>query len=206
MTHVSSCVFKATLIPPSLFPLNLWVASMIDTALSEWWCSVKLNCVCHLMKPPPRRPAVFAEQNESEEERQFRKVFQQLAGDVSAVLPSANSFSTVLRVLLLLLQHFCRHILESFSFRTWKWAQLSWWTSSTESFQDVGCCYVLDICVCVCVFPCDMWLITSVNPLCNFVIAEQIQQSTAGWCSQVTGYFLCVCAIKMQKLNVKMQK
>ncbi|XP_029704248.1 calpain small subunit 1a [Takifugu rubripes] len=38
--------------------------------------------------PPPRRPAVYAEQNESDEERQFRKVFQQLAGDDMEVSPA----------------------------------------------------------------------------------------------------------------------
>nr|XP_023823846.1 calpain small subunit 1-like isoform X2 [Salvelinus alpinus] len=31
--------------------------------------------------PAPRRPLAYAEQSESDEERQFRKVFQQLAGD-----------------------------------------------------------------------------------------------------------------------------
>ncbi|KAM9498069.1 calpain small subunit 1-like [Salvelinus alpinus] len=38
--------------------------------------------------PAPRRPLAYAEQSESDEERQFRKVFQQLAGDdmeVSAI-------------------------------------------------------------------------------------------------------------------------
>ncbi|KAL4647443.1 calpain small subunit 1-like [Arapaima gigas] len=38
--------------------------------------------------PPPRRPQVYAEQNESAEERQFRKVFQQLAGDDMEVSPN----------------------------------------------------------------------------------------------------------------------
>ncbi|RXM35712.1 hypothetical protein EOD39_3923 [Acipenser ruthenus] len=38
--------------------------------------------------PPPRRPVQYAEQHESEEERQFRKVFQQLAGDDMEVSPS----------------------------------------------------------------------------------------------------------------------
>uniref|UniRef100_A0A673AAM4 Calpain small subunit 1-like n=1 Tax=Sphaeramia orbicularis TaxID=375764 RepID=A0A673AAM4_9TELE len=38
--------------------------------------------------PPPRRPAVFAEQHESDEERQFRRVFQQLAGDDMEVSPN----------------------------------------------------------------------------------------------------------------------
>ncbi|MGH0148408.1 UNVERIFIED_CONTAM: hypothetical protein FKN15_014138 [Acipenser sinensis] len=39
-------------------------------------------------QPPPRRPVQYAEQHESEEERQFRKVFQQLAGDDMEVSPS----------------------------------------------------------------------------------------------------------------------
>ncbi|XP_072302876.1 calpain small subunit 1a [Eucyclogobius newberryi] len=38
--------------------------------------------------PPPRRPTVYAEQNESNEEKQFRKVFQQLAGEDMEVSPS----------------------------------------------------------------------------------------------------------------------
>lgn len=36
--------------------------------------------------------------------------------------------------------------------------------------------------------------------MCNCAIAEQIPQSTAGWCTQIT-----VCAITMQKCNVKMR-
>ncbi|KAM7374874.1 hypothetical protein PAMP_007508 [Pampus punctatissimus] len=31
--------------------------------------------------PPPRRPVAYAEQYENDEEKQFRRVFQQLAGD-----------------------------------------------------------------------------------------------------------------------------
>ncbi|KAK1786038.1 hypothetical protein P4O66_017763 [Electrophorus voltai] len=40
--------------------------------------------------PPPRRPLLHAQspQNESDEERQFRKVFQQLAGDDMEVSPN----------------------------------------------------------------------------------------------------------------------
>ncbi|KAL0994647.1 hypothetical protein UPYG_G00125310 [Umbra pygmaea] len=38
--------------------------------------------------PAPRRPLAYAEQNESDEERQFRKVFQQLAGDDMEVSPN----------------------------------------------------------------------------------------------------------------------
>uniref|UniRef100_A0A8C7RQX3 Calpain, small subunit 1 b n=1 Tax=Oncorhynchus mykiss TaxID=8022 RepID=A0A8C7RQX3_ONCMY len=38
--------------------------------------------------PPPRRPLAYVEQNENDEERQFRKVFQQLAGDDMEVSPT----------------------------------------------------------------------------------------------------------------------
>ncbi|KAA8586351.1 hypothetical protein FQN60_000187 [Etheostoma spectabile] len=38
--------------------------------------------------PPPRRPVQYAEQNESNEEKQFRRVFQQLAGDDMEVSPA----------------------------------------------------------------------------------------------------------------------
>uniref|UniRef100_A0A672Q6L8 Calpain small subunit 1-like n=1 Tax=Sinocyclocheilus grahami TaxID=75366 RepID=A0A672Q6L8_SINGR len=38
--------------------------------------------------PPPRRPLAYAEANESEEEKQFRRVFQQLAGDDMEVSPN----------------------------------------------------------------------------------------------------------------------
>ncbi|XP_004076077.1 calpain small subunit 1 [Oryzias latipes] len=37
--------------------------------------------------PPPRRPLAYAEQNESEEDKQFRRVFKQLAGDDMEVSP-----------------------------------------------------------------------------------------------------------------------
>ncbi|CDQ66186.1 unnamed protein product [Oncorhynchus mykiss] len=38
--------------------------------------------------PPPRRPLAYAKPNENEEETQFRKVFQQLAGDDMEVSPT----------------------------------------------------------------------------------------------------------------------
>ncbi|XP_069390349.1 calpain small subunit 1b [Paralichthys olivaceus] len=38
--------------------------------------------------PPPRRPLNFAESHESEEEKQFRRVFKQLAGDDMEVSPN----------------------------------------------------------------------------------------------------------------------
>ncbi|KAI7800370.1 calpain small subunit 1b [Triplophysa rosa] len=38
--------------------------------------------------PPPRRPLAYSNSNETDEERQFRKVFQQLAGDDMEVSPN----------------------------------------------------------------------------------------------------------------------
>uniref|UniRef100_A0A8C2JMU1 Calpain small subunit 1-like n=1 Tax=Cyprinus carpio TaxID=7962 RepID=A0A8C2JMU1_CYPCA len=38
--------------------------------------------------PPPRRPLAYTNQNETDEERQFRRVFQQLAGDDMEVSPN----------------------------------------------------------------------------------------------------------------------
>ncbi|XP_076017329.1 calpain small subunit 1a [Genypterus blacodes] len=38
--------------------------------------------------PPPRRPVQYAEHNESDEDRQFRTVFQKLAGDDMEVSPA----------------------------------------------------------------------------------------------------------------------
>ncbi|KAM4545379.1 calpain small subunit 1a [Odontesthes bonariensis] len=38
--------------------------------------------------PPPRRPVAYAEHHESDEEKQFRRVFQQLAGDDMEVSPA----------------------------------------------------------------------------------------------------------------------
>lgn len=38
--------------------------------------------------PPPRRPLAYAESHENDEEKQFRKVFQQLAGDDMEVSPN----------------------------------------------------------------------------------------------------------------------
>lgn len=44
----------------------------------------------YVPQPPPRMPVTHAAHNESEEEKQFRRVFQQIAGDVSA-MPSYDS-------------------------------------------------------------------------------------------------------------------
>lgn len=55
-------------------------------ALTDHHSSVYSEFCCFLFpQPPPRRPAVYAEQHESDEEKQFRRVFQQLAGEVSAM-------------------------------------------------------------------------------------------------------------------------
>lgn len=43
-------------------------------------------------QPPPRRPVAYAEQHENDEEKQFRRVFQQLAGDVSDPLYFSFNF------------------------------------------------------------------------------------------------------------------
>ncbi|KAK2828892.1 hypothetical protein Q5P01_019926 [Channa striata] len=43
--------------------------------------NINLDQFEHSKPPPPRMPVHFAEQHESDEEKQFRKVFQQLAGD-----------------------------------------------------------------------------------------------------------------------------
>lgn len=85
-------LFVATLTQPSLCPLTPWVTGIILPALSDQHCSANSansnSCnVCHysVPQPPPRMPTVYAEQHESDEEKQFRRVFQQLAGDVSAM-------------------------------------------------------------------------------------------------------------------------
>lgn len=135
-SHLSSLLdplFVATSTQPSLCPLTLWV-DIRDITLSVWHPTCQLwrikwtVCVC-VPQPPPRRPNVYAEQYESDEEKQFRRVFQQLAGDVSVLL----TFNVV---------YCCLHIdttstVECLSLRTWKWAPTSWWTSWTESLESV---------------------------------------------------------------------
>lgn len=54
-------------------------------------------CVC--VQPPPRRPLNFTEAHENDEEKQFRRVFQQLAGDVSPLIPSLIPINPVCPVL-----------------------------------------------------------------------------------------------------------
>ena len=53
-------------------------------------CVCVCVCVCVCLQPPPRRPLNFAETHETEEEKQFRRVFKQLAGDVSPQDSSLN--------------------------------------------------------------------------------------------------------------------
>lgn len=50
---------------------------------------------CLLFQPPPKRPLAYANQNETDEERQFRRVFQQLAGDVSTPAMAADLLSVL---------------------------------------------------------------------------------------------------------------
>ncbi|XP_016376705.1 calpain small subunit 1-like [Sinocyclocheilus rhinocerous] len=50
--------------------------------------------------PPPRRPLAYVNQNETDEERQFRRVFQQLAGDVSKPAMAADLLSVLSDVVL----------------------------------------------------------------------------------------------------------
>lgn len=56
--------------------------------MSSW----EANIIDISSQPPPRRPLAYAEANESEEEKQFRRVFQQLAGDVS-LIKHTNKYS-----------------------------------------------------------------------------------------------------------------
>lgn len=46
------------------------------------------------VQPPPRRPLNFAEAHENDEEKQFRRVFHQLAGDVSYYINIISIFDT----------------------------------------------------------------------------------------------------------------
>lgn len=46
-------------------------------------CVTQTLFVCVCVQPPPRRPLNFAESHENDEEKEFRKAFQRLAGDVS---------------------------------------------------------------------------------------------------------------------------
>lgn len=85
--HFWSCLV-ATSTQPSLCLLNLWVTVITLAALAALTITVTLvsNVCCNSVpQVPPRRPAVYAEQHENDEEKQFRRVFQQLAGDVSAM-------------------------------------------------------------------------------------------------------------------------
>lgn len=68
----------------------------------------------------------------------------------------------------------CPYILESLLYRTWKSAQRSWWTSSTESSQDVGCFCVLHTCV----FVCSPVVHDHLHPLFQCVISQSRTNST----------------------------
>lgn len=66
-----------------------YIISSSCQALSCWlWLLQVCNVCASVPQPPPRMPVQYAEQRESDEEKQFRKVFQQLAGDVSATCTS----------------------------------------------------------------------------------------------------------------------
>lgn len=75
-----------------------YIISSICQSLSCLWMIRVCNAGASIPQPPPRMPVQYAEQNESEEEKQFRKVFKQLAGDVSAasVLFAHLVFSAVI--------------------------------------------------------------------------------------------------------------
>uniref|UniRef100_A0A3Q3Q8Y0 EF-hand domain-containing protein n=1 Tax=Monopterus albus TaxID=43700 RepID=A0A3Q3Q8Y0_MONAL len=57
-----------------MFLVQKVIGSLIDAASN-------INQFVPSDPPPPRRPQVYADQHESDEDKQFRKVFQQLAGD-----------------------------------------------------------------------------------------------------------------------------
>lgn len=114
---------------------------------ANWWQfrrQIVILAAASVPQPPPRRPVAYAEHHESDEEKQFRRVFQQLAGDVSLIMSTQCSLQY---------SHYLFHFIDIrkrgnmslssvvlfllFSSRTWRWAHLSWWTSSTESLQSV---------------------------------------------------------------------
>lgn len=62
-----------------MFLIKTFVKAVVDGGIDQFLPSDP---------PPQRRPAVYAEQHESDEEKQFRKVFQQLAGEDMEVSPN----------------------------------------------------------------------------------------------------------------------
>lgn len=70
-----------------------------------------------ILQPPPRRPVAYAEQHESDEEKQFRRVFQQLAGDVS--LPLCTSPFTCVGVLFCFAVAILYHTRSNFVVTVW---------------------------------------------------------------------------------------
>ncbi|KPP57808.1 hypothetical protein Z043_124428, partial [Scleropages formosus] len=68
-------------------PLNMLLAKKLIGGLIDVVSTIDINQFVPSDPPPPRRPLAYAEQNETEEERQFRRVFQQLAGDDMEVSP-----------------------------------------------------------------------------------------------------------------------
>ena len=137
-------VFIATSTRPCLCPLTPWVPLVTSLARCRPHCpdhflswSLVLTSAVFVPQPPPRRPAVYAEQHESPEETQFRRVFQQLAGDVSVDKHTLGCICYISFIG----EHFwepAQLTLWCVWCRTWRWAPLSWWTSWTESFQSVS--------------------------------------------------------------------
>lgn len=65
-----------------MFKVNSFISGIINIV-----SNVDINQFLPSDPPPPRRPLNFAEAHESDEEKQFRKVFHQLAGDDMEVSP-----------------------------------------------------------------------------------------------------------------------
>ncbi|XP_013879169.1 calpain small subunit 1 [Austrofundulus limnaeus] len=66
-----------------MFFLNKFVKGVVDVV-----SNIDPEQFTPSQPPPPRRPVAYAEQHESDEEKQFRRVFQQLAGDDMEVSPA----------------------------------------------------------------------------------------------------------------------
>lgn len=93
--------FAGTSTQPSSFPPNLWVTGISYFTQCVHRCTINSRLMTTFVtfsKPAPRRPLAYAEQHESDEEKQFRRVFQQLAGDVS-VPPNSSVWLFLLSIL-----------------------------------------------------------------------------------------------------------
>ncbi|KAE8294874.1 Calpain small subunit 1 [Larimichthys crocea] len=65
-----------------MFKVNSFISGIINIV-----SNIDVNQFIPSDPPPPRRPLNFAEAHENDEEKQFRKVFHQLAGDDMEVSP-----------------------------------------------------------------------------------------------------------------------